>query len=562
MTLFESIVRSTVGVSRRVRATAICWAIVSVAMLALGFHFVLNEASFGNIILSLSLSSTIGAILLLISRRILFSTVVVVAFLLLVVAVASAKQREMGMSLHAYDVAFYLTSVSTIEFLWSGYRHYIVLLAAALVGTTAVGWIAFRIDRTRVSRRCAAAMALSLVSISALVALNQETRPEIQAWRPSYISNFYSSWGDVAHMLWRGHLIEAQSASRGRTLKIPARCEVAAKPPHIILIHQESAMPPSVFPTIAYDKSLDPMFRSHDDNLHLMRVEVWSGGSWLTQFSVLTGLSANAFGSLKAFAHVLLANRIRDTLPDALARCGYRSILLNSDQRNFVSTEKFFAGIGFSETYDMSDQGAKVWMEPDHFYYKNALYLMNNHFGTSEQPLFIFIVTTAAHGPYNFTFKPEVIVPGGGRDPEMNEYLRRLSMKRMDYEWLLGELRRRYPGERFLIVQYGDHQPYVTRSLLELEGDTLPPESKGFVTYYAVNGINYSPPAPPNLGTVDVAYLGTIVLDAARLPLSDSYRERKRLMVLCEGRYFGCSKVDAIPAFHRRLIDSGLLDVR
>src|SRR5512145_2170874 len=143
----------------------------------------------------------------------------------------------------------------------------------------------------------------------------------------------------------------------------------------------------------------------------------------------------------------------------------------------------------------MSDQGAKAFMEPDHFYYENALYLMSNHFETSDQPLFIFIVTTSAHGPYDFTFRPEVAVPGGGPGPKMNEYLRRLSMKRMDYEWLLGELRRRDPGERFVIVQYGDHQPNVTRSLLELEGDALRAESKGFVTYYAVNGINYSPPA-------------------------------------------------------------------
>ena len=57
-------------------------------------------------------------------------------------------------------------------------------------------------------------------------------------------------------------------------------------------------------------------------------------------------------------------------------------------------------------------------------------------------------------------------------------------------------------------------------------------------------------------------YLGLVVLEAAGLPLSESYQERKRLMQLCGGRYATCAKRDEILAFHRRLIDSGLLVAR
>jgi hypothetical protein len=69
----------------------------------------------------------------------------------------------------------------------------------------------------------------------------------------------------------------------------------------------------------------------------------------------------------------------------------------------------------------------------------------------------------------------------------------------------------------------------------------------------------YAVPPLPDYDPIDVAYLGTMMLDAAGLPLSASQRERKRLLVTCEGRYFGCQPMSEILAFHRRLINSGLV---
>lgn len=81
-------------------------------------------------------------------------------------------------------------------------------------------------------------------------------------------------------------------------------------------------------------------------------------------------------------------------------------------------------------------------------------------------------------------------------------------------------------------------------------------------TYYAIDAVRYQPPGLPALDYLDVPYLGTMVLDAARLPLSDAYRERKRLMLLCNGRYRDCPLQDEILTFQRRLIDSGLVEAR
>jgi len=176
----------------------------------------------------------------------------------------------------------------------------------------------------------------------------------------------------------------------------------------------------------------------------------------------------------------------------------------------------------------------------------------------------------SAHWPYDVTYEPDEKVAGGGpgTDAEMHEYLRRLSIAQKDFDWLLAELKARFPGERFLVLHYGDHHPMSTRMLLgfredlEAEDVTLRPDSPGFITYYAARGLNYTVPALPKLEALDVPYLGTILLQAAGLPLSDAHRERLRLLAACDGRYYTCRSRGEILAFHRRLIDSRIMDAR
>jgi hypothetical protein len=238
--------------------------------------------------------------------------------------------------------------------------------------------------------------------------------------------------------------------------------------------------------------------------------------------------------------------------------------------KNFVSNDKFYNSIGLREIIDMKAQGLKSTQERDRVYYNNAMAEIDRHTKASKKPLFTFIQTMSAHWPYDYPFDPDTKVAGGGpgTDPEMSEYLRRVSMAKLDYDYLAAQLARRFPHERFLIVHYGDHHPMATRTLLGYKSDTeaedvaLDPESIGFITYYATRGINYRVPVLPQFQPLDVSYLGTAILDMARLPLSDSHAERKRLMLLCHGRYNGCAKRNEILVFHRRLIDSGIMAAR
>jgi hypothetical protein len=532
-------------------------------------YFWKYEGGAANQFFVLSITLTLAAGLVLAFCRVLVASVLVNATVGIVATVAWAKHQAMDMTLHAYDVVFYLSSWSTVSYLWRDFRIYVIALVLALLTTVIAAAVAYRFDAKQVRRRTAlvAVMLFAMLSIAAAF-VKGERRHTQYYWNGLHISSFYSSWAETIETMWRGQLIEAANSSPGKHFAMPTECQITTKPPHIILIHQESVVPPGNFPTLAYDHSVDRLFASHDGKVHPLRVETYGGASWLTEFSVLTGLSTQSFGGMSQFVQPLMAGKLRDTLPETLGRCGYRNVVFFPLIRNFVSGAKFYASVGLNEIFDADDQGAKTNNERDRFYFANALDEMARHLQKSRQPLFTMIFTMATHSPYDTPYMPEIDVPGGGpgTDSELNEYLRRLAMARIDYDELRREIARRFPGERFLIVQYGDHHPIATRTILGLnnkldaEDISLPLESPGFVTYYAVDGINYQPPPLPAVETLDVPYLQLVVLNAARLPLSDSFRERQRIMMACNGRYFTCVPRDTVLTFHRRLIDSGLVD--
>jgi phosphoglycerol transferase MdoB-like AlkP superfamily enzyme len=549
------------------------WAVAGLIAAVLMRHFWIDEGNLPNILFTAAVTLSLIAFTVLLSRRVLFATVLTASLIAVIVAAASAKRAAMNMVVHAYDIFFYLSSWSTVSYLWSDQRHYLLALAAALLAATFAAWLAYRADGTRIQRRWAALAMLLCASLAWYGAYAKGERRHMQFYYENlYVSSFYASWGETIETLWRGALLEAapRAAMAAHAFIIPTACKPNARPPHIILIHQESVVQPSLFPTLRYDHSVDPFFRSHDDRLHQLRVETYGGASWLTEFSLLAGVSTHSFGGMRQFVQTFTQNKLKDTLPQALERCGYRNVVFYPMLRNFVSNDRFYASIGLKEIFDLKTQGAKTAQERDRFYYGNAMAEMERHLRSSRKPLFTYIQTMAAHWPYDYTFMPEVDAPGGGpgTDPEMHEYLRRVSMARIDYNFLIDELRRRFPAERFLIVHYGDHHPTATRTLLGFDNDAeaedvaLQPDSIGFITYYATRGLNYRVPAAPQFETLDVAYLGTVVLDLAGLPLSDSHRERKRLMDLCKGRYYGCKEREEILAFHRRLIDSGVMAAR
>jgi phosphoglycerol transferase MdoB-like AlkP superfamily enzyme len=519
-----------------------------------------------------AISLAVAAAIAFVCRRVLPALVIAVSMVGIVAVISSAKQQVRDTILHAYDVVAVLESGLVLHETWHDYRDTLLGITIAVVAAGAATWFAALVDKARVPRRWPAVCFALLACLAWAADLGRGPRRHTEFYfENAYVLNFYSSWSETARALWRGTLIEADrphpAASQLLSLAPPATCTPTAKAPHIILIHHESAVQPSLFPALDYDRSLDTFFRSADGRFNKLRVETFGGASWLTEFSVLTGLATQSFAGMNQLAQQIMTGGIRDSLPQTLARCGYRNVMFYPMLRHFLGAGRFFDSVGFDKIFDAKAQQAKLPNERDRFYYASALDEIGRHLQSSSQRLFLYVQTMATHGPYDYAYSPEVAVPGGGpgTPPETGEYLRRLAMSRMDYTFLRSELTRRFPDEAFLIVRYGDHQPTAVQSLLgfgddaSIEDIMASGNEAARVTYYAIDAVRYRPPSVPAVEKLDVAYLGTVVLESADVPLPSSYRERKRLMMLCNGRYQDCPEQQQILRFHRSLIDAGLI---
>ena len=525
-----------------------------------------REGEGATLVFTLAMTFGVMAAILTASRRLLFSSLVMAGMVASVLTLGWLKQARGDMILHAWDIVEFLTTPDSVVALWADRRATLLGgVACAFVFAALLIWI-FRRERP-IARRISASLALALcIGVGAFAGEARPVRAHLQYyWFDLHLASFYGSFRETFEALRRGGLVAAAARSASGPFPPDPVCAPASKPPHILLIHEESVMDPALFPGLAYDEQLKPFFRSDDGVAHALRVETYGGASWLTEFSIFSGVSTNAFGSMRNFVQAFTTGKLRDALPRVLAGCGYRNLMFTPWDKTFMAVARFYESIGFNEVIDHKAQGASRDDERDRFYFGNALKRIEQHLAGSRQPLFEFIETMSAHWPYDVVYMPEVEVPGGGPGTPagMSEYLRRLAMIKMDDDWLRAELARRFPAERFLIVRYGDHHPTATLPLLgkpetlSAEEASFPPDSPAFITFYAVNGVGYAVPPPPAIATVDVGYLGAILLGEAGLPLPPAWAERARLMAACDGRFWSCADYAAILAFNRRLLDTG-----
>ena len=140
-------------------------------------------------------------------------------------------------------------------------------------------------------------------------------------------------------------------------------------------------------------------------------------------------------------------------------------------------------------------------------------------------------------------------------------------MSERDYADFLARLKREFPGESFLLVRYGDHQPDFAANIVDPKLDDAAIaqhlqvfDPRYFTTYYAIDTVNFQPRNLSSaIDTLDGPYLPLVVQEAAGLPLDASFAEQKRIMERCKGLFYACAGGAEARRFNRLLIDAGLI---
>jgi phosphoglycerol transferase MdoB-like AlkP superfamily enzyme len=520
------------------------------------------ERNLSSLPLSMLLALIMAGFAFVVSRRPRFSALGAMVLLGALTVLSAAKYKFMAIKLHVIDVWFYVLGSDTTTYLIDQFP--LLVFGALLGGALGVMVLvaAYRWDKPLRGYRLPA----TLGTLFAILLLPITVPTDAGTYlyyisKDRFVSAFFVSFRDVGRLLepspLNQHLAGVDTTApflRG------AGCEMS-QAPDIVLVLSESAVPPAQVPGMKHDPSIMPYFESFDGKLHRAGVETHGGGTWISESSVMSGLSMADFGWMRSYPTMLLRDRLKTGLPASLAACGYATAMISPASYRFVNTGPMMASLGIREFVDRFRMNAKTQQEPDSFYYRHALDFMDRHRQENDRPLFLFVESTAAHSPYDFRFEPGRTARGEpfGNDPLTDEYLRRLTFAQEDYADFVAKLReRRRP---VLAVQFGDHHPYLTaRTFFTDAAAQADFSSAAYQTFYAMTPIGFEPAAPlPEAPVLDLAYLGTTIMEVAGVPLDPPSRARQQMRDQCAGRFHTCKARHQVDAYLTRLVASGLI---
>ena len=343
--------------------------------------------------------------------------------------------------------------------------------------------------------------------------------------------------------------------------------------PDIIVIQHESIFDPRVF-GLPVEETVEE-FLSPKKGLHgILNVNIFGGGSWQSEFSLLTGLSSASFGSQAYFLFKQGARRFHHSLPFSLAALGYKTMLASSCRRSFLSYDEFYRSIGFGERIFTDDLPPPFDIR--HFettgsdvdFLEAAFAAHTDSIINDPGPRFFYVLTNFNHGPHNRRLttpgryeRERSFATSSLADDQYAEYYARLAETAATWKRLKREIEERFPKRPMLIVHYGDHQPVLAKRIerqLKLPNDAR----RAFRTFYAMETLNMSPDrfASGPSDDLDIALLGTVALQQSGLPLDAITATRASLLNDCRENYFA-STSEKKRRFHRTLVDLGMIDI-
>ena len=336
-------------------------------------------------------------------RAILLASVLAAA----IAAASTVKHNYSALKLTVPDLP--LMFAGTAPFFVSQYPRAVL---AVLTGTAALilAVIATLIHGTGPSAALDVRVSLfgvTLVCVVATFRMNGGGIPfqRIMAQRRCFYSTFMASLIDPHSWRQVGGLALSDIANDPLPLMaaVPAR---TIEYPDIIVIQHESIFDPRIY-GLPIEPSVEA-FLSPKNALHgTLNVDIFGGGSWQSEFSLLTGLSSASFGSSAYYLFKQGAGRFHNSLPHALAALGYRTMLASSCRRSFLSYDQFYRSIGIGERIFADDFPPPFDVRQfettnsDAIFLEAALAAHTRGIAADPAPRFLYALTNFNHGPHN-----------------------------------------------------------------------------------------------------------------------------------------------------------------
>jgi Sulfatase len=351
---------------------------------------------------------------------------------------------------------------------------------------------------------------------------------------------------------WQGPAVDTQDFRRASQRWISAG--TSAPPADIVVILQESQFNPATLAGCSPRTCQVEAFSANGQTLAHgpLQVHTFGGGTWLSEFTLQTGVPHDAFGPAGEFASFSIAPHVRRSLARSLKAAGYRTVALYPTRGGMMNGRTAHAGYGFDEFLDAAQLGLpEAWGTPDALVHEAARRVLAEQ-RRHGQPVFLFVETLFNHAEHGVEMDrvPPALRAAAARDFASEDEARSVA----DYVWRSREFAREMATTRqavlgttrpSVLAWFGDHQPpFANAQSLRQKVQPLPTPTgqvaAKYQTWYDVSS-NRAPrggPAVPS--ALDLAFLPGVLAQAAGAPLDDWLAANVQARVGCEGLLQAC----------------------
>jgi len=428
----------------------------------------------------------------------------------------------------------------------------------ALAGVLALAFLAHRGAHRLGARVRYASLAGAAACVAACVVIARDP-----ALHDAWFRNLPAGQGTFADLVFSAREVfytppsfpgdEGIFLARRPVSRVPA---AGVKPDIIVWLHESTVnpeiydLPGATFPRLAMFQP-DPATRAQS----LLRVPTYGGGTWLSEFTLLSGLSARDFEPASNAVYYGVTPRLKTSLPRVLKESGYRSVVLTPFNKSAYHSGPAYEDLGFDRIVQPQDLGypaapfENLWNVESRQMAGYARQILEQESG----PVFLFMFSIKEHGPYDAGHPPAPELLGAadralsGRLSDYVERIEALSAATQEFSsYLLG---RKRPT---LFLYFGDHQGVMKGRSLGYRISSPAPE---YITQFVLRDNLPSPAQLPVGEVTDLAFIGGLLLERAGVEPDALFGANIDMRKLCQGRLQDCPDSPLVQSYRHYVHD-------
>lgn len=346
---------------------------------------------------------------------------------------------------------------------------------------------------------------------------------------------------------------------------------IAAPLPDIVIWLNESTFNPQNFKLPNAHLPRMEMFEENDRTRAsgVMRTHTFGGKTWLSEFSMLTGLVPDDFGARRSLAFNNVSPKVTSTIVSLLKANGYTTVALMPTPKRFYGAGRTYEALGFDRILTLRDFHEYDNVKGDEWDIADsdrmsdaARELITQHRNGPERdkPIFVYMLSVHEHAPYSaktpIDYKLDRTGISKSLAAKLTDYINKLrilntGITAMD-QYVASSKR------HMLFTYFGDHQAYY-------EEDPPPYRYKwpkpDLITQFQIRA-NFGPQTLPRLPLTDIAFVPSLVADYAGVKKDKYFEALSAMRRLCEGKMEDCEDQELVKSYKGYVFSEGLGEFR